>query len=218
MWQCAFCKERNEATAEHCKQCGAHRPVDFTLEQAREIAPDIPVRIAGLRFWIFTPALAFFLLTGWNYNQYVKARKVVNTYRQDCANLSLSTQASACYGVPATYRFYYLSQPQDLQVVVVTPANQSPVKLTANPETLPETGSGTAVYWKGKLTELTTPLGQTETNESPVHAEQSRHAPIFCWFLLGFAALIIPFSRGFAFILEPDVDEDLQPNKRNQTL
>jgi len=215
MWYCAFCNEQNEQSAEHCKECGAHRPVDVSLAEARKIAPDIPVRIAGVRLWVFIPAVIFFALTALSYNQYQKAKRIVGSYRADCANLSFGSSAGACNGVPATYQFLESSGPNGTRVIEIVPEHQTPFDLVANPGSLPVSGKGLAIFWKGKLTAIATASGQAETNLSPVHRVHDQQAPIFCWFLMGFGALMLPFTRGFALILEPDVDEDLKPTKRD---
>lgn len=215
MWYCAFCNEENEQGAEHCKECGAHRPVDVSLAEARKIAPDIPVRIAGLRVWVFIPAVLFFALTALSYSQYQKAKRVVSGYRADCANIAPESSSGVCMGVPATYKFLESSGPNGAQILEIVPDRQTPFDLVATPGSLPRSGKGLAIFWKGMLTALATSSGQTETNLSPVHRVHDQQAPIFCWFLMGFGALMFPFTRGFALILEPDVDEDLKPKKRD---
>jgi len=213
MWYCAFCSECNEKDAEHCKECGAHKPVAVSLDDARKMAPDIPVRIAGLRFWVFIPALTFYIFTGLSYSQFVKAQHIVAGYRADCTNLAANAPSAICTGVPATYKILDSSGPNNIKLVDITPEHQTPFYVTANPESLQKSGKGTAIFWKGQLTSLSTSSGQIETNFSPVHLVHDQQAPIFCWFLMAFGATFFPFTRGYAFVLEPDVDDDLKPKE-----
>lgn len=208
MWACPFCNKKNESNSDNCAQCGAHTPVQMQMAEIKRLVKKPRARIAGLRGWVFSAAGVCFCIAAICLDRAEDARAIVRQYDSSCLSSAAVDSAPVCVKLPASYTIGSLASPGQMRIVEVTPQGQSTLPISMDAERLPSSGQGTAVFWNGRLTTLSTSYGSSDTVLSPIFGVRYQQSLFFNWLLVGLCATILPFAGGFALRFEYEIAEE----------